>query len=150
MWKVVKKSLRCIKARIGFQQRTNTDTDTDVKCVQTKIKGSLEHSSQVSDKEKSGWHYVCSDVDFNLTFQHLTWLYNCCNFVLPVSLYSSIPEVVQSSKSFGSPTIRDRDVSGVGISDRSGLRYRRFGTSVPTVRELNQNRKFGSLIFLDF
>ena len=35
MWKVVKKSLRCIKARIGFQQRTNTDTDTDVKCVQT-------------------------------------------------------------------------------------------------------------------
>ena len=40
----------------------------------------------------------------------------------------------------GSPTFQDRDVSGVGISDRSGLRYRQFGSSEPTVREYDFSR----------
>ena len=53
-----------------------------------------------------------------------------------VYIVNPVPKVVY----VGSPTIRDRDVSGVGISDSSGLRYRQFGSSEPTVREFDFSR----------
>ena len=73
---------------------------------------------------------------------HKKWLFVKCKIVFNILENDSIPcffsvwgFVLGTCWINGSPTIRDRDVSGVGISDRSGLRYRHFGTLVPTVRE---------------
>ena len=67
------------------------------------------------------------------------WLFTVLKCKEKISCFYTLKQIFKSIQN-GSPTIRDRDVSGVGISDRSGLRYRRFGTSVPTVREFDFSR----------